>query len=48
MTEPLVLVLAVKSSALPVCVIERLYEPVKRENMIRVGSTTLNIKASGF
>jgi len=25
-----------------------LYEPVKRENKIRVVSTTLNVKASGF
>ena len=29
-------------------VAERLYEPVKRENKIRVVSTTLNVKASGF
>ena len=29
-------------------VAERLYEPVKRENKIRVVTTTLNIKASGF
>ena len=31
-----------------VSVAERLYEPVKRENKIRVVSTTLNVKASGF
>ena len=29
-------------------VAERMYEPVKRENKIRVVTTTLNIKASGF
>ena len=29
-------------------VAERLYEPVKRENKIRVVSTTLNVQASGF
>ena len=29
-------------------VANRLYEPVKRENKIRVVTTTLNIKASGF
>ncbi len=31
-----------------VSVANRLYEPVKRENKIRVVTTTLNIKASGF
>ena len=31
-----------------VAVAERLYEPVKRENKIKVVSTTLNVKASGF
>ena len=29
-------------------VAERLYEPVKRENKIKVVTTTLNVKASGF
>ncbi len=31
-----------------VSVAERLYEPVKRENKIKVVTTTLNVKASGF
>ncbi len=31
-----------------ISVAERLYEPVKRENKIRVVTTTLNVKASGF
>ena len=31
-----------------ISVADRLYEPVKRENKIRVVSTTLNVKASGF
>ena len=31
-----------------VSVADRLYEPVKRENKIRVVTTTLNVKASGF
>ena len=31
-----------------VSVANRLYEPVKRENKIRVVTTTLNVKASGF
>ncbi len=31
-----------------ISVAERLYEPVKRENKIKVVTTTLNVKASGF
>ena len=31
-----------------ISVADRLYEPVKRENKIRVVTTTLNVKASGF
>tara|TARA_B100000886_G_C20407546_1_gene485521 strand:- start:1005 stop:1886 length:882 start_codon:yes stop_codon:yes gene_type:complete len=38
----------IKSSSEFVSVSDRIYEPVKRENKIRVVSTVLNIKASGF
>ena len=31
-----------------VSVADRMYEPVKRENKIKVVTTTLNVKASGF
>ena len=38
----------IRSSSEFVSVSDRMYEPVKRENKIRVVSTVLNIKASGF